>query len=298
MDILNLNKSFAEYKSNKAKFWGIFLIALSIFSIYFALNPNLYSSKTVIKTSENLLESDPTNGLAGFLSIGGLDNSDRKREYVIEKLRSFEFSQELRDIELFEKGLFAYTDYDKENKQLITDSSVVTADGVWLFKNQDGYIGRPSPLKFYEELHNRFIIDFNRLNNYLTITFMHESAYLTREFLFQIVNKLNELEIAKVIDQTSRSIDYINTQYTDYGQKEVKDVLNKLIEKELNNQMFANVNKEYLVEFVDKPFIPEEKSGLKFWQKFVVALIISFIIAYAFLFLNLFLKGFKNKLYS
>lgn len=274
---MSLLKIYNIYLSNKINFFVCFGLVFLVLIIYFQANPNLYTSKAVLKINDDVIQSNQGSSIADILPLGGLSTNESKQYYVREKLMSVELSTELRNIEIFEKALFAFSSYDQNEKLIIQDKKVFNSNGEWNYRNKDGSIGRPSILGFHEKFHEHFSFDYDRLTNYFTMSFAHDSEILAKDLLTLMISTINSLETEKVIEKTNKSIAYINRQYEAYPQKEVKDVLSSLIKKELNDQMFANVNQEYLLEYVDSPFIPEEPLGLKIWQKFILAILSSFL---------------------
>ena len=59
--------------------------------------------------------------------------------------------------------------------------------------------------------------------------------------------------------QAEESIMYLNEQLENTQQSSLRESINILFEKELKTKMFANIRTDYIVEYVDSPYIPENK---------------------------------------
>ena len=59
----------------------------------------------------------------------------------------------------------------------------------------------------------------------------------------------------------TEALEYYYKQLKETSQVEVRQSINTLIEMQLKKKMMANVKEDYLLEVLDKPFVPEEKSS-------------------------------------
>ena len=68
------------------------------------------------------------------------------------------------------------------------------------------------------------------------------------------------------------------------NEKEIKDLISRLIESKLKVQMLANVNDNYIINVIDAPFVPEKKSEPRRSRIVLISLIIGFILTSLYIF--------------
>ena len=98
-------------------------------------------------------------------------------------------------------------------------------------------------------------------SGFITISVTHESPEFAYTFLSLIINELNTLSRKKDLIESEDSLGYLYSELAKTKQIEIKDSINKLILSELRRQMFAEVRTNYLINPLDKPFLPELKSS-------------------------------------
>ena len=94
---------------------------------------------------------------------------------------------------------------------------------------------------------------------YLSVT--HLSPKFAYELLNLIISEVNSLSRARDLQESKDSLNFLYNQLTETNQTEIKDSINQIIGSELRRQMLAEVKKNYLINPLDKPFIPEMKSS-------------------------------------
>ena len=119
-------------------------------------------------------------------------------------------------------------------------------------------------LPTFQKIYNRYtgIVSVSKSKSgFITISVTHESPEFAYTFLSLIINELNTLSRKKDLIESEASLGYLYSELAKTKQIEIKDSINKLILSELRRQMFAEVRKNYLINPLDKPFLPELKSS-------------------------------------
>ena len=75
-----------------------------------------------------------------------------------------------------------------------------------------------------------------------------------------ILNKINKFEKDKAIRKSNAAINYYNEELEKINTVYVKEALTINITKELNDLATSQVNEEYALEIIDKPFYPNRAS--------------------------------------
>ena len=229
--------------------------------------PNKYTSSMLLMLNEDQqsqgIDSDSQFGaLASLTGLGsGLED---KSSYVIEKLKSKDFSRKLMERRNFKKNLMASSYYDVETEELFFDEKIINKDnGQWL-------IEEPSFMEFHKALAERLRISKTDLGGFIKVSFSHLSPKFSYSVLQSVLIEINEEERKLDLDKSISAIEFLNSRLATTPQVEVRKSINNLIEVQLKTQMMSNIEKDYLVRPLDSPFIPEEKSSP--WRSLIVLL--------------------------
>ena len=76
------------------------------------------------------------------------------------------------------------------------------------------------------------------------------------------IKKLFNDQISRIkdLEESEEAIKYYNKEIVNTSIKEIKSSINSLIEVQLQRKMLTNVRTDYLLQYIDSPFLPIFKS--------------------------------------
>lgn len=266
-DTFDIRKVLAQLWTHKY-FILIFTFLVSIFSIYFALSlQNEYTSSATFAINEDDSSSiaSSINQYSSVASIAGINlssNSSSKKSFISGTLRSREFYKELNKEPLLAANFLAASHYDHQTKKIIYKENIFDANSnTWLRDPPPGRLQKPSYLELYDEVSNLLFFSFDKDTGYLKLSFTSISPEFSRNFLDLVFVKLNQISKIQDEEKASSSIKYLSGVLENIEQTDIKRLVTKLLENNLQTLTLTNSNQYYLLEPIDPPFIPEVKSS-------------------------------------
>ena len=233
-----------------------------IISAYVALKiPNKFTSSSILYVNENInsKQSDSIGGLASIVGITGSSSStksDLAREIIFSRL----LLDSLLKNEDFLVKIYAASSYDKSTSSILYDKNIYdSSTKKWLEYNKKGVLGPPTTLQAQKKFNK--IIQFNVDNNtgFIEISATHYSPKFAHDLLVFVIDELNRISSSNALNDSQESITFLKEKLLETKQLELRESLTRLITVQLEQQMMATVQSEYLLKFLDKPFIPESK---------------------------------------
>jgi LPS O-antigen subunit length determinant protein (WzzB/FepE family) len=229
--IFIINKSIMKISS-------IAFLTSIIFISYSYTIEEAYESRAVLQLSEKeQAQASPLGSLGGLASMTGINlssGSDFKISLAIERIKSRDFLSNLIEDKELLKNTFSINEDLDVNKILIKAHNKYIQDMLYLKQDRD--------------------------SGFLNISITHHNPEIAKSFLELIVTELNDISRKKDLEESNNSINYFNEEISRTTNKEMRLSLNKLIELQLQRKMLANVRKDYLVQYIDSPFLPIYRS--------------------------------------
>ena len=237
------------------------LLSFAVVLIISLFLPVKYTSYAVLKISDENSSSNLGSSFDQFSAVGSLvgfdtsslENSSSK--YVVEKLKSKDLFFESLDEESL-RNIYAAKSYNKETEKIILDSKY--------FDEKDNFkVNKiPNLLQLHRE---NFLKNFNasieKDTGFIYVTYSHISPVFAKELIEKMINELNESEREKNINESIKIIEDLTVKIASTYESEVKKLISNLIENELKSQVLSNVKENFIVEYIDSPFIPDEKTS-------------------------------------
>ncbi|KAA1164524.1 hypothetical protein [Pseudoalteromonas fuliginea] len=232
-----------------------FTILIVNAGVYFGIEKK-YKAQVLLSEREEQSSTELPSGLGSLgalVGIGGKDSGEADKTLKIMQTRSFieRFVTKYNYLPI----LFAVKSWDKES------NSLLYAD---YYNPNDGW-GIPKPSIF--EVQKRFLssIDIaqDNVTEFISISFTHNSPYIAKEVLDNLVNGLNILMQEQAINNAELSVKYLKEELEKTELLEFRKTLLKLIESELQKKMIANVHSDYVFITIDpavvnfKPVSPQ-----------------------------------------
>lgn len=235
---------------------------ISITSYYSLSLPNIYTSKALLQISKNVDSAKLSSISSRYLELSNISglgfssNSDSsKRDLAIATLTSKDFFKILLDKHNLAPLLVASDSYDFNKNEIIFDNEIYNK-GEWVEGMEPSYI----------EAHNFFLkntlqVAINRDTQHIQISISHISPYLAEEMLRICLEELNLKLKNNDLAGSSKAISFIKNSLATTQTNEMKNSLNSLLEKQLEIQMLASIDDDYVLEKIDSPFIPNKPSS-------------------------------------
>ena len=266
----------------------IFLTSIfAVSSVFYTLSlQNLYKSETiaaVFSESGSSLQSQ-YGGIAAIAGIslpssGGVDKS----ALIQKTITSRDFVQHLiRVDENFLPNLMAIKEYDKSNNIIILDEEIYrSSDKSWIRPPVNGNI-IPSFLEAHKAYMNVIGFSQEKISRIISISVEHQSPEFAHNLLLLMLKELNNVIKNKDLNEAESSIEYLNNQLSLVSQADIRKSINILIEAQLKKLMLANVKEYYILQPLDLPYIPEEKSNPPRALICIIGTIFGFILTVSF----------------
>jgi len=304
---MNDSEDYIDLIELKDVFWSkkIFIssvVLISIFiSIFYSLSlPNKYISTAILTPNENeneqnLRDFGQLGGLAGLAGVDIGGNSSSKTSIAIEVMKSHDFFSIIISDELL-INLFATKGWDKESNSIKIDKNIYNyEDAIWVRSPTSYGSSKPTIQEAHEEFLKYFSVVKNKDNDLITISFEHYSPFYAKEMVQKIIKTINEKTKYQDMLLSQRALDYLNKKLYETDLEEIRSGISNLILKELSSLMLSELEEDYLFRVLDKPKVPELKSGPKRFNIVLLVAVSSLLLTLMIVFSQHYIpKYFKN----
>jgi LPS O-antigen subunit length determinant protein (WzzB/FepE family) len=244
------------------KFLIILLTSLfAIGSVFYSLSlKDIYTSNATLSIVDSSVSKSNSlsqySGLAAMAGVSLPSSSGSNKKYLaIETIKSRDFFRHLLSHDFVLPALVAYKSYDKNSKKINWNNDIYNiSTNEWTKEI-------PSFLEAYMLYGDAIKIDEDIKSGFIRVSVKHISPQFAYEFLELIIDELNLVSRQRDIEESNKSLSYLYQQLETIKQADIKKSINNLIEAQLKIQMHANINDEYLLSKLDKPYLPEKKSS-------------------------------------
>ena len=288
----SLKDIFLVIWSEKKLILGISL-PIFLLSIIVSLSiPNKYISSTtiqIIDDKSNEALSSAINQFGGLSSIGGvaISGTELKEDLFLEEVQSREFLRHILKFNGINESIMASKGFDPISNKIIFNEKIFDSKkSKWVRSPPKDRKQVPSYIEVYEsaEFNENFSIFYDKKTNFITISFKHFSPIFAHDFVSLVINEMDNIKREKDLLEAERSLDYLKNMLEETNEKEIKDLISRLIESKLKIQMLANVNDKYLINVIDEPFVPEKKSEPRRSSIVLISTIIGFLLSSFYVF--------------
>ena len=242
-------------------FLGFLSGLAAIISIIVALAlPNQYISNTTLMPKDTQLNVSLTGGGGGGFDFGGLSqlvglsqSMDKdpnvtlakellvSQQFLVDFVKKYQYLPELLQAIDYKSGAIVYSSegYDQAGDEML-------------------YM--PSDTDIYKAFLLRFTINYDRLTNYSQLGFEHVSPPFAQELLTNLIEEVNDHVREREVERAEKSIVFLDKQLAQTTVKDLSILLSKLKEKNLKTLMLAEIDERFILDIVDPPTLPTEKS--------------------------------------
>ena len=243
-------------------FWGILIIAFTLLiSLAYSLSlSDKYTSSAILQITDDKSQDSNSSVFSGLAGLG-LSGNTSNAALAINTLKSRELLSRIIKKNDILPQIFAPKSFNPVDKTLIFYEDIYNSDTKeWVRKNHSPLrTVTPSLLEGYEEFKNALRVNIVE-SNIIEISYTHISPVFAAEILELVITEANSILRSREIERSQNSISYLNSILADTNSIEVRNSISKLIDSHLRKLTLANIDKDYALSILDKPFIPEEKS--------------------------------------
>jgi len=233
---------------------AIFAIGSVVYSL--SLN-NHYKSESLFlarSASENQGLSQYSS-LAAMAGITLPSSREDKAAQMIELIKSRKFVKHLITFENILPSILAAKSYNNSTQELLFNQKLYESE-TKTWKNKL----IPSYLEAHKAYINMLSIAQDKKTGFISINIEHISPVFAKDFLELIIRESNELLRKKDMEESKQGLEYLTSELSKTPFVEIKESINALIEAQLETQMLAQINQDYILIEIEPPFIPEQKS--------------------------------------
>jgi len=248
----------------------LIILITAIFAIsslaYSLLLTNYYRSESLIVARNNTQNQSSLSQYSGMASLVGIkipSSGNNKVMEAMEIIQSRNFIKHLLTFENILPSIMASKSYDASSKELLFDKKIYdSATNTWKRKPKNGQ-KKPSYLEAHKVYLGNISISLDEMSGFISMSIEHISPVFAKEFLELIIREANILIRKKDLEESNQAIRYLKAELSKTSLVEIKESINALIEAQLETQMLAQINEDYILVVIDPPFIAEEKSRPK-----------------------------------
>jgi LPS O-antigen subunit length determinant protein (WzzB/FepE family) len=131
--------------------------------------------------------------------------------------------------------------------------------------------------------------------SFITLSMDHRSPLFAESFLSLIIEEINSLSRERDIKESEASLNYLYNELNSSKQSDIRLTISQLIESQLKKQMLARVKTDYILQSLDPPFIPEERTSPQRTSLVLISTFIGVIVAILFTLIRFYiLKNLKK----
>lgn len=270
----------------KARFQILLATALfTVFGILWALSqPNIYRAQALLAPSEENSGgglSAMANEFGGLASLAGVNlgkGSVDKSTMALEVLQSRAFISEFINKRNLDIYLFAAKDF-KDDELVIDESIYDVTSKTW---NESVLLpGMTKPTDW--DLFNSFIdvlkVSQDKTTGLVTISVDYYSAKVAKNWVDWLIVDLNEHIRNTDVAEAKTSVAFLEEQLKQTSVSDMHSMFYKLIEKQYQTIMLANVREQYMFKVLDPAVVPQDKIAPKRALIVCLSMVIGFFLS-------------------
>ena len=287
MNEINLTDVIKYLISKSMLIMSLTLIIAIIVSITSLNLKEIYRSEALVGISQNYLSPSPQgfSGYENLASIAGVNLSGasgplkKSPDYVIAKIKSRSFFRYISSFPGIMEGIVAGESFDPETGQIIYDEKKYDPIAKKWTRRLKGFReAKPSYLEAHEIFLENLAAEFDRRTQFISIIYDHSSPFFAKELIALIVREVNNLQMKSDLVQSEKALSYLTNLQSTNNIVHIDKSLSIFIESQIQRQMLANIKKEYAIEYIDEPIVPENRIYPKRTTLVITTTILSFFI--------------------
>ena len=266
------------------KKWQIIILSamFAVGSVFYALSiPNQYKADILVAPSEEqqggglAALANQFGSLASLAGINLRGKGTDKALLTLEVFRSKQFLMDFIERHDIKVPLMAAKEWDvKTDKLIINPKTYDEATNKWVRKVNFPKQPEPSLFEAYEEFRDRLSFDRESESGTVLISFEFYSPKLAQQWVKLLVKDINEYMRDKELNESRRSIEYLQAQVDKAQVAELRNLFYQLIQEQTQKAMLAEARDEFVYKVLDDAIVPEIKSKPK---RAILVIFLSFV---------------------
>jgi len=255
-----INYYFHLFRSNFTLGFIVISLCLVISLTIASFTPNIYKSTAVVVPSNSQYSSNYLSNnseLSGLASLAGIDVASsqvNQGSIALKTISSYDFFNTLYEDENFMKMVVAGAIFDQETN-VITEYDIKFVNPSTFEWNL-----KPSLQQAYEIFYQKHFSSFkDRKTGFIYLHGEHRLPSVAQKITTKVVHNINEYMRVKDVEEAERALSYIEQKISDTSNLDVKLVLSKLAERELQTITLSKASDYFAFRVIQSAFFPEKK---------------------------------------
>lgn len=252
-------KIFSLVKANFKNIAIINFLIIGISLIYIILLPNIFKSTAILAPSQSNYSSNfsgvqkSLGGLAALVGSPGAAADVTPTTIALKTLDSYDFFTHL-----YNNNNFLY--YFLAAREVSDQGIVQKVDSSLYDKEKEIWLQKPSLSSAYKKFHGKHFTYFrDRKSGFIYLHMEHYSPYQAMILNKIIIQEINAYIVKQSTDESDKALGYIEEKISNTSSVDVRGVLGKLAERELQILMLSNATDEFAFKIIQSPFLPYER---------------------------------------
>jgi len=235
---------------------NFFIVGISL--VYIISLPNIFKSTAILAPSQSNYSSNfsgvqkSLGGLAALVGSSGAAADVTPTTIALKTLDSFDFFAHLYNHDNFLYYFLAASEVSDQGIVQKVNSIYDQEKKIWLQK--------PSLSSAYKRFYGEHFSYFrDRKSGFIYLHMEHNSPYQAMILNKIIIQEINTYIVKQSSDESNRALGYIEEKISNTSSVDVRGVLGKLAERELQILMLSNATDEFAFKIIQSPFLPYER---------------------------------------
>jgi len=231
--------------------------------------PNIYHSKALlvpVNTSSGMLSSlQSYSGLANLAGVNlpsSASGIEDNTSTGIKKLSTLSFFENNILPKIFLPDLMAVKSWDSKTNTMIYDEDIYNiTNNSWVRDFSSPQQQIPSAQESFKIfVEENLEISTDKKTGFVSIITKHQSPYISKQWNELLIREINTFYRQKDKEEAQNSIEYLNAQLAATSFSEVKEVMAKLLQQEIQKLTLVEASEFYVFDYIDPPAAMEERS--------------------------------------
>ncbi|PLA75562.1 hypothetical protein CYQ88_00935 [Hydrogenovibrio sp. SC-1] len=281
-DEIDLAKLWAVLYKCKKLILGLAVSLAVVVAAYSLTIPNKYTVSVLLAPASSEGSSGLASQYGGLASLAGISLPSGEASPIqtaLAVMQSRKFLREFIAENQLKKELFSKS-WDVDRSQWKLNSSLMDSLKHWVGLSRPSYnvidkpgLGEPSDWSAVQKLSKMLSIVQDNKNEMVTVSIEWIDAVQAQKWVTAFINRINTQIRLEQIEDSQKTIEYLQEQLKDTKLVEIRMAAYNLIENNIKNMTLAKTQKDYVFKIIDPAVIPDIKSGPNRFVMVVVAFV-------------------------
>lgn len=242
----------------------------AVISVVYALSiPNVYRSSStlsIVNDKGGTSLSGMMGQLGALSSLAGINigGSGKKDYHIEEMLKSRDFLIPFIERHQLKPSIFAASGWDRDSNKVLFDKEKYDHEKqVWVREVKAPKKPEPSNEEAYKKFRDIYKVSYDRKKNLFQISIDYVSPYQAKIWLEMLIKEFNEYSRLESVKEIKNNIYFLEKHINEAHVTELKSSLYQLLEEQLKSLMLSESKKNFSLDIIQAPFVPEDKYGPK-----------------------------------